>query len=55
MLKKAARFLLPGYFGAGFLLGVFFPVYLCIYKKPIFDEIILSIIDLMGLFGVRLI
>lgn len=49
MLKKVVRFFLPGYFGAGFLSGIFFPIYLCIYKKAVFDEIILSIIDFMGL------
>ncbi|WP_370618872.1 hypothetical protein [Citrobacter meridianamericanus] len=49
MYKRIMRFLLPGWFGTGFLVGVFFPVYLCIYKKPVFDDLILSIIDLLSL------
>lgn len=49
MLNKFLRFLSPGYFGLGFLLGMFFPVYLYIYKKAIFDDVVLNVIDFINI------
>ncbi len=49
MSNKFIKFFSPGYFGSGFLVGLFFPLYLCIYKKATFDEIILTIIDLLNI------
>ncbi|OAT39468.1 hypothetical protein [Proteus myxofaciens] len=54
MKKKIIKFFLPGYFGLGFLLGIFFPIYLSIYRKTNFDEIILNIIDFMSMIGIHI-
>lgn len=47
--QKIIRFLTPGKFGVGFLFGVGFMLWLAIERKPIFDEYILFIIDLLNL------
>ncbi|EMW9316323.1 hypothetical protein AAE121_005059 [Salmonella enterica] len=47
--KNIIRFLVPGKLGTGFLLGIGFMLWLSIEKKPIFDEIVLFILDFINL------
>lgn len=47
--QKLIRFLVPGRLGTGFILGVGFMLWLAVERKPVFDEFILFIIDLINL------
>lgn len=47
--QKIIRFLLPGWLGSGFLLGVALMLWLAATRKPIFDECVLFVIDFLKL------
>ncbi|EHN5888495.1 hypothetical protein KDQ92_004268 [Salmonella enterica subsp. enterica serovar Newport] len=47
--QKLLAFLVPGRLGTGFLLGAGFMLWLAIERKPVFDEMVLFIIDFLNL------
>ncbi|EBS4373279.1 hypothetical protein DQD18_15030 [Salmonella enterica subsp. enterica serovar Oranienburg] len=47
--KRIKAFLVPGRLGTGFLLGAGFMLWLAIERKPVFDEMVLFIIDFLNL------
>lgn len=47
--ERIKTFLVPGRLGTGFLLGAGFILWLAIDRKPVFDEMILFIIDFLNL------
>ncbi|ECX5674553.1 hypothetical protein AA206_13060 [Salmonella enterica subsp. enterica serovar Newport] len=47
--ESIKTFLVPGRLGTGFLLGAGFMLWLAIDRKPVFDEMVLFIIDFLNL------